>query len=280
MGAAPSINARMIRLDVRITLFLVRTARMGYSPVHRRPNLLGIFPQRTRRVVSLSRCPFGFTFSEFGVGQFYVKSADLGVELDNVAILNRAIGPPTAASGPTWPTQNPRVAPENRPSVIRATLSPTLPVQRRSGGKHLPHTGATPGPLVADHEDLAFLVAPVLDRLETSSSIEAAGRTDESQLPHARDFHDRTLRREVTPQPDHTSRGEIGLWRTAPHPARVPFHALEVFGDCTARDGDASPWRWPLSSSVFISSGCRQPQTCLWQHNCPLASNPRYIASF
>ena len=36
----------------------------------------------------------------------------------------RPIGPPTAASGPTWPMQKPRVAPENRPSVIRATLSP------------------------------------------------------------------------------------------------------------------------------------------------------------
>ena len=34
------------------------------------------------------------------------------------------IGPPTAASGPTWPTQKPRVAPEKRPSVISATLPP------------------------------------------------------------------------------------------------------------------------------------------------------------
>ena len=36
----------------------------------------------------------------------------------------RPIGPPTAASGPTWPMQKPRVAPEKRPSVINATLSP------------------------------------------------------------------------------------------------------------------------------------------------------------
>src|SRR6202048_5119931 len=46
-GAAPKINAKMIRLYVRITLFLVRTARMGYRAIHRRPNLLSIFPQRT-----------------------------------------------------------------------------------------------------------------------------------------------------------------------------------------------------------------------------------------
>jgi len=31
-----------------------------------------------------------------------------------------AIGPPTRASGTTWPMINPRLAPENRPSVIRA----------------------------------------------------------------------------------------------------------------------------------------------------------------
>ena len=33
-------------------------------------------------------------------------------------------GPPKAASGPTWPTQKPLVAPENLPSVINATFSP------------------------------------------------------------------------------------------------------------------------------------------------------------
>jgi len=38
--------------------------------------------------------------------------------------LSKAIGPPTDASGPTWPIQNPLVAPENLPSVISATFSP------------------------------------------------------------------------------------------------------------------------------------------------------------
>src|ERR1044071_886954 len=35
-----------------------------------------------------------------------------------------AIGPPTAASGATWPTTKPCEAPEKRPSVISATLPP------------------------------------------------------------------------------------------------------------------------------------------------------------
>ena len=37
---------------------------------------------------------------------------------------NRPIIPPSAASGPTWPIQNPLVPPENLPSVIKATDSP------------------------------------------------------------------------------------------------------------------------------------------------------------
>ena len=36
--------------------------------------------------------------------------------------LTRAIGPPTRASGTTCPMMNPRLAPENRPSVIKAVL--------------------------------------------------------------------------------------------------------------------------------------------------------------
>src|SRR5487761_2446518 len=41
-AVAPKINAKMIRLDIRITEFLMRAARMGYRAIHRRPNLLGV----------------------------------------------------------------------------------------------------------------------------------------------------------------------------------------------------------------------------------------------
>ena len=40
-------------------------------------------------------------------------------------LLTAAIGPPTAASGATWPTMKPWEAPEKRPSVISATLPPS-----------------------------------------------------------------------------------------------------------------------------------------------------------
>ena len=44
------------------------------------------------------------------------------------------MGPPSAASGETWPTQAPRVAPEKRPSVTRPTLSPSpMPMMSEVG---------------------------------------------------------------------------------------------------------------------------------------------------
>src|ERR1700716_383522 len=46
-GMAPKINAKTIRSDIRITLFLVRPARMGNRAAYRRPDLLGVFPECT-----------------------------------------------------------------------------------------------------------------------------------------------------------------------------------------------------------------------------------------
>src|SRR5207237_9662686 len=103
------------------------------------------------------------------------------------------------------------------------------------------HAGTAARPLVADHDDLALLVGALLDRLEgILFAIEAAGRTGKFQLRHARDLHDRTLRREITLQPDHTA-CDGDRFAGGPHHilVRIPFHALEVFGDRTARDGDA-----------------------------------------
>src|SRR5512138_1870860 len=167
IGAAPSINANMIRLDVRIALLLVRTTRMGHSPVHRRPNLLGIFPQRTRRVVSLSGQPFGFTFGEFGVGQLYVKGPGLGVDLDNVTILQQG---DRTAHGRFRPDMSDAEAAGSagEPAVGDQghLAAHPLPGQRCRGREHLPHARTAARPLVADHDDLALLVGSLLDRIE------------------------------------------------------------------------------------------------------------------
>src|ERR1700742_437663 len=86
---APKINAIIVRSNVRITLFLVRATWMGDGAIHRRPDLLGILPQRTRCLISRARGPFGLAFGEFGVTQFYVKSPDHRVDLDDVTVLQQ-----------------------------------------------------------------------------------------------------------------------------------------------------------------------------------------------
>src|SRR6202795_533731 len=163
-GVAPNINAKMIRLDVRITLFLVRTTWMGNRAIHRWPNLLGIFPQRTRRVVSRSGLPFGLTFGEFFVGQFYVKSPDIGVDLDDVAVLqqrdrpaDRGFRPDMADAEAAGGAGEPAVGDEGN------LAAHALPGQRRRRGEHFPHAGTSARPLVADHQDFTLFVGLVLD---------------------------------------------------------------------------------------------------------------------
>ena len=85
-GVAAKINATMNHSNIRITLFLARPTWMGNGTIHRGSDLLGILPQRTGRMICLARPPFGFTFGEFRVTQFYVKRADVGVDFDDVAV--------------------------------------------------------------------------------------------------------------------------------------------------------------------------------------------------
>src|ERR1044071_4478774 len=73
-----------------------------------------------------------------------------------------AIGPPVTASGATWPAMKPRVAPEKRPSVRRATCSPMpLParaaVTARISRMAAPAGGHSGRALVADGEDVALV---------------------------------------------------------------------------------------------------------------------------
>ena len=71
-----------------------------------------------------------------------------------------AIGPPSTASGATWPTQKPWVPPENRPSVTSAAVAATARALHRAGdGEHLAHARAALRSLVADHDDVAGLDA-------------------------------------------------------------------------------------------------------------------------
>ena len=73
----------------------------------------------------------------------------------------------------------------------------SLAVKRCRGGKHLAHAGAALGPLVADDEDVAVLVGPVLDGAEAVFlAVEHERRATELQLGHAGYLDDGTFRRQ------------------------------------------------------------------------------------
>src|SRR5581483_9258541 len=243
-NAAPNANATMVRSDVRIALFLVRATGVGYGPSHCRPNLLGIFPERARRMVSLARAPFGFAFREFCVAQFYVKGSDDRIDLDDVAIFQQA---DRSANGGFRPdmadAEAARGAGEPAVSDECDLTAGALPGQRSRGREHFPHAGTAARALVADDDDLAFPVGALLDGLEgVLLAVEAAGRPGKLQVRHARDFHDRSFWREVALQADHTA-GDGDRLVGRPHHilVRVPFHAFEVFCDRSAGDCQTIP---------------------------------------
>src|SRR4051794_38677006 len=183
-AVAPNTNATMARLDVRIALFLVRAARMGYCPTDRWSNLLSILPERTRRVVSRASAPFGLALGELLVAQFYVKGTCDRVDLDDVAILEQ---PDRAADGGFRPNMADAEAAGGAGEAAvgdeRDLAAHALARQRRGGLEHFAHAGTALGALVADHDDLAFPVGAVLDSLKgVLLPVEASRRTGEPQV--------------------------------------------------------------------------------------------------
>ncbi|OIQ67945.1 hypothetical protein GALL_504740 [mine drainage metagenome] len=113
-----------------------------------------------------------------------------------------------------------------------------LPGQRCRGRKHFAHARTATRSLIADDDDLALFVGLLLDRLEgILFAIEATGGTGKFQIRHTRDFHDRSLRRDISLQTDNAT-GDGDRLVGGPHYilVRIPFHALEVFGDRPACD--------------------------------------------
>src|SRR5579863_1966059 len=65
----------------------------------------------------------------------------------------KAMGPPSTASGATWPTQNPWVPPEKRPSVTSAQSPPRPTPFMAPVMASISHAGTTLGSFVADDHD-------------------------------------------------------------------------------------------------------------------------------
>ena len=95
------------------------------GPLRRRPHHAGVLRQHARctRAVGAVHAAFRRASS--------ASSRSTHTRRPSASIVtaspsrSSAIGPPTHASGATWPTTSPCVPPENRPSVISPTLSPS-----------------------------------------------------------------------------------------------------------------------------------------------------------
>src|SRR5690606_15069628 len=78
-----------------------------------------------------------------------------------------------------------------------------LPVDSGSGRQHLAHAGPALRPLIADDEDVAFLVAAVLNRLEGFLfTVEDQGGAAELEILHPGNLHDRAFWRQAPAQAD------------------------------------------------------------------------------
>src|SRR6266478_7146841 len=190
-------------------------------------------------MIGLAWSPFGFAIGELRVSQFYVKYPGDRIDLDDIAVpqqRNRSahgrFRPDVADAEPTGRTGEPAVGDQ------RNLAAHALPGQRRRGREHFAHPGTAARPLVADHNDLAFLVGLLLHRLEgILFAIETARGAGKFQIRHTRDLHDRALRREISLQADHSaSDGDRLVSRPHHILVRIPFYALEVFGDRPAGD--------------------------------------------
>src|SRR5438067_12917373 len=129
-------------------------------------------------MVSLTRPPFSFTLGELCVGQLYVKSSGNCVDFDGIAVLQERDRPAHGRFRPDMAdTESSSSAREPAVGDQRDLAAHALPGQRRRGREHFPHAGTAARSLIANDNDLAYLVGFLLDRLEgVVFPIEAPGR--------------------------------------------------------------------------------------------------------
>src|SRR5262249_50299867 len=153
----------------------------------RRPDLLGVLPQIPGSELRLARLPLGLALGEFLGRDLHVERAVHGVDGDDVAVADQrdraahgGLRPHMADAEPAGRAGEAAVGDE------RDLVAHALAVQRRGGGQHLTHAGAAARSLVADHQNLAFAIFLLADRLEAGLlAVEAARRAGELQVGHA-----------------------------------------------------------------------------------------------
>ena len=147
-------------------------------------------------------------------------------------VRTRAMGPPSMASGLTWPMQRPAVPPLKRPSVMRATCLPRpCPLIMEVGESISGMPGTALGPLVADDHHLARLhLAHGQGRQALVLALEDDGLAleDEAAGVHAGALHDAALGGQVAEE-----------------------HRQAAVRACRAPRWCGSPWRPGCSASAM-----------------------------
>ncbi len=152
------------------------------------------------------------------------------------------MGPPTNASGATWPAVKPRVAPEKRPSVSSATVWAQLGMaaDRRGDLQHLAHAGAALGAFIADDEHVVGLD---LSRLHCGKAVvlavEDARRAAMLDAIGGGDLHDAAFGSEIAFEDDEAAGGLDGLVESVDDDlAGSLLRQRGFFGERLAADGE------------------------------------------
>src|SRR6185437_15160887 len=239
---APISNTRNKASTVRIALFLSRAAGMRHRAIDGGADLLGVFPQIAGSEFALARRPRILAFRKLIGGKLHVERALHRIDLDDVAVADQPDRPADRGfRSDMADAEAARCAGETPVGDERDFFAVALAVERGRRRQHFAHAGAAARPFVADDQDVAVLVLPVLDRVEAGFlAIEAARRSTKLQRLHSCDLHDRAVGCEITSEPDHAPGGQQRLVGRAHHVLiRIPFNALQIFRNRAAGDREA-----------------------------------------
>src|SRR6516165_11445071 len=118
-------------------------------------------------MVVATRLPRPVPLGQLGIAQCYVDRALLCVDRDRLAVADqtdrpadRGLRPDMADAEAVRGAREPPICQQRHP------VADTLAVECRGRRQHLAHPGTAARPLIADDDDVALLVAALVDRLE------------------------------------------------------------------------------------------------------------------
>src|SRR5690625_2862354 len=157
---------------------------MGDRTLLGRSHRLLVTPERTGLEVVLAGLPLLAAGFQLLFRKLDIEHTLLCIDDDDVAVAQQSDGPADCRLGTYMPDTEAAGGTGKAPvGDQRHLVSHALPVDRCGGRQHLAHTRAAFRPFVADDEDVAFLVAALLNRLESLLfTVEDQGRAPELQV--------------------------------------------------------------------------------------------------